>query len=65
MLGIPLLKVAEALDEHLAGNVFVVGCQVTLGGLSGVVDKDVGIGSHTCNGADHVAVEQSQASSAF
>ncbi len=42
-----------------AGNVFVVGEQVSLSGLSGVVDEDVGIGSHTCYGADHVAAIKS------
>jgi len=39
----------------LAGDVFVVGKEVTLSGLAGVVDEDVCIGGHTCYGADHVA----------
>ena len=56
VLGIPLLEIAEALDEHLARNVLVVGTEVALGGLSGVVDEDVGVGGHACYCAYHVAV---------
>ena len=55
VLGVALLEVAQASDELLAGDLFVVGKEVSLGGLAGVVDEDVGIGGHAGNGADHVA----------
>lgn len=59
MLGVSLLEIAESADELFAGNVFVVGEEVSLGGLTGVVDEDVGIGSHAGDGANHVTRERS------
>jgi hypothetical protein len=55
VLRVSLLEIAQAAHKLLAGNIFVVGEEVALGGLAGVVDEDVGIGRHTSNGADHVA----------
>ena len=55
VLRVALLEVAQAADELLAGDVFVVGQEVTLGGLTGVVDEDVGVGRHPCYGTDHIA----------
>lgn len=57
VLRVSLLQVAQSSNELLAGNVFVVGEKVSLGGLSGVVDENVGIGRHAGNGADHVTVK--------
>ena len=54
---IPLFQVAQAADELFAGDLFVVGEEVALGGLAGVVDEDVGVGSHTSDGADHITVK--------
>jgi hypothetical protein len=56
VLRVSLLEIAQAAHELLAGNVFVVGEEVALGGLAGVVDEDVGIGRHASDGADHVAI---------
>lgn len=55
MLSVALLKITESADELFTGYVFVVCEEVSLSGLSGVVDQDVRIGSHTGHGADHVA----------
>lgn len=60
MLRVALLEVAQPADELLARYVFVVGEEVALGGLAGVVDEDVGVGGHACYCADHVAVEGEQ-----
>ena len=57
MLRVALLQIAEAAHELLTGNVGVVGEEVLLGGLTGVVDKDVGVSGHTCYGGDHVATK--------
>lgn len=54
MLSVALLQIAQATDELLARDVFVVGEKVSLSGLAGVVDEDVRIGCHACNGADHI-----------
>lgn len=54
MLSVALLQVTESAYELFAGDVFVVGEEVSLSGLSGIVDKDVGIGGHSSNSADHV-----------
>jgi len=55
MLGISLLEITETFNEHLTRNVFIVGRQIALGGLPSEVDEDIGVCSHTCYGADHVA----------
>lgn len=57
VLCVSLLEVAESADELLARNVFVICEEIALGGLAGVVDEDVGVGGHSCYGADHVAVK--------
>ncbi len=57
MLRVALLQVTQAAHELLAGDVFVVGEEVLLGGLASVVDEDVGVGGHACDGTDHVVVE--------
>ena len=57
VLGVALLEVAEAAHELFAGDVGIVGEQVALRGLASVVDEDVGVGGHACDGADHVAVQ--------
>lgn len=56
VLGISLLQVTQSANELFARNVFVVGEEVALGILTCVVDKDVGIGVHTGDGADHVTI---------
>lgn len=56
MLRVPLLEIAQAAHELLARNVGVVGQEVSLSGLTGVVDEDVGVGCETGDCADHVAV---------
>ena len=56
VLGVALLEVTEATDELFTGDFFVVGEEVALSGLTGVVDEDVGVGGHASDGADHVAV---------
>lgn len=55
VLGIALFEVAEASDELFARDFFIVREEVALGSLTGVVDEDVGVGSHAGDGADHVA----------
>ena len=55
VLCVALLEIAQTAHELLAGDVFVVGPEILLGGLAGVVDEDVGIGRHAGNGANHVA----------
>jgi len=65
MLGVTLLQITESADELFAGDVFVVGEEVSLSGLSGVVDKDVGIGGHSSNSADHVTVKETYISHAI
>lgn len=55
VLCVSLFQIAETANQLLAGDVLVVGQKVTLGGLAGVVDEDVGVGIHACDGADHVA----------
>lgn len=57
MLCVSLLQIAEATDELLAGDVFVISEEVSLSGLAGVVDENVGVGSHSCHGTDHVALD--------
>ena len=57
MLSVTLLEVAKSTDELFARDVLVVREEVSLGGLASVVDQDVGIRGHTCDGADHVAME--------
>jgi hypothetical protein len=61
MLRVALFEIAKTAHELLAGDVFVVGEQVALGGLAGVIDEDVGVGCHACYGADHVAITISAA----
>ena len=56
MLRVTLLQIAKTADELLARDVFVVGKEVSLRSLTGVVDEDVCIGRHSCDGADHVAI---------
>ena len=56
VLGVALFKVTQASDELFAGDFFVVGEEIALSGLAGVVDEDVGVGSHASDGADHVAM---------
>lgn len=58
VLGITLLEIAHSTNELLAGDFFVVRKEVALSRLPGVVDKDVGICSHTSNGTDHVATPE-------
>lgn len=60
MLCVALLQITKTAYQLLAGDILVVGKQIALGGLSGVVDEDVGIGGHTCDGADHVAKESGE-----
>lgn len=62
MLCVSLLQIAKAADQLFAWDVLIVGEEVTLGGLAGVVDEDVGVGVHTCDGADHVAIGSQVAS---
>jgi hypothetical protein len=57
MLSVSLLQIAQSSNKLLTGNIFVVGQQVTLGGLAGKVDEDVRIGGHACYGTDHVALD--------
>lgn len=57
MLRVTLLQITQPTHELFAGDVLVVGQQVALGGLAGVVDEDVGVGGHARHGADHVVVE--------
>jgi hypothetical protein len=45
----------ETPHKLLARNVGVVGEEVLLGGLAGVVDEDVGVSGHTSHCGDHVA----------
>jgi len=54
-LCVALLGVAEPAHQLLARDIFVVGQEVPLGGLSGEFDEDVGVGRHARHGADHVA----------
>lgn len=54
VLGITLLQVTKPTHKLFARNVFVVGDEVALGVLPGVVDQDVGVSVHTGDGADHV-----------
>lgn len=55
VLGVALLEVAQTSHQLLAGDLLVVGQEVALCGLAGVVDEDVGVGGHACYCADHVA----------
>ena len=55
VLRVALLEVAQPAHELLAGYVFVVGEQVALRGLAGVVDEDVGVGGHASDSTYHVA----------
>lgn len=57
VLCVALLQVAQPPDQLLAGNVLVVGQEVALGGLAGIVDEDIGVGVHSCYSADHVAMK--------
>lgn len=54
VLGISLLQITQSADKLFTWNVFVVREEVALGVLASIVDQDVGIGVHSCNGADHV-----------
>lgn len=56
VLSVSLFQIAKTADELLARDVFIVGEEIALGGLTGVVYEDVSIGGHACYGADHVAV---------
>lgn len=56
MLGITLLEITHPADKLFTGNFFVVGQEVALGGLPGVVDQDVGVCSHTRNSTDHITI---------
>lgn len=56
VLCVTLLEVTKAAHQLLAGDVSVVGEEVALRGLAGVVDKDVRVGRHASDGAEHVAV---------
>lgn len=55
MLCVALLQIAQTTDQLFAWNVFVVGKEIALGGLSSVVDENVGVGGHASDGTDHVA----------
>lgn len=55
VLRITLLEITQTSYQLFTGYVFVVGKEISLGGLAGVVDKDVRIGSHACYSAYHVA----------
>lgn len=59
VLRVSLLEIAETAHELFARDVGVVSQEISLGGLSGVVDQDVGVGGHACYCADHVAEERS------
>lgn len=54
VLSVTLLQVAESADKLLARDLFAVGNEVALGCLSGVVDEDIRIGSHTGDSTNHV-----------
>lgn len=57
MLSVALFQIAQATDELLAGDIFIVGEEVALCSLAGVVYEDVGVGGHACYCADHVALK--------
>lgn len=54
MLGITLLQITQSTHKLFTWDVFVVGEEVALGVLPGVIDQDVGISVHTSYSADHV-----------
>ena len=56
MLRISLLEITQTSYQLFTGYIFVVGEKVSLGGLAGVVDEDVGIGGHACDSTYHVTV---------
>lgn len=49
VLGVSLFEITEALGKKLDGDGFIVGEEVALRGLSGVVDQRVGIGGQACD----------------
>lgn len=57
VLGISLLQITQSAHKLFAGDVFVVGKEITLGILTGVVDQDVGVCVHACHCANHVTAE--------
>lgn len=57
VLGVPLLQIAYPADQLFTRDVLIVGQQVSLGSLAGVIDEDVGVGGHARNRTDHVAAD--------
>ena len=55
MLGVALFEITQPPHQLFARDIFVVGQEISLGGLSRVIDEDVGVRSHTCHRAYHVA----------
>ncbi len=60
MLGVSLFQVTQSSHKLFAGYVFVVREKISLSGLAGVIDENVGIGSHACNGTDHITGSDGQ-----
>lgn len=56
VLGVSLLQIAQAANELLAGDLFIVGQEVALSRLTGVVYEDVRICGHSGDRTYHVAV---------
>lgn len=55
ILGVSLFEIAQALSEEFDGDGFVVGEEVALRGLSGVVDQRVGIGGQTSDATQDIS----------
>jgi hypothetical protein len=57
-LRVALLHVTKSLNEHLDGDILVVGEEVLLRGISGKVDKRVGVRGDTSKTSEDVADNQ-------
>lgn len=56
-----MLQIAQPSNKLLAWNVFIVGEEIPLGRLTGVIDEDIGIGGHAGHRADHIATRVTKA----
>lgn len=57
ILGVSLFEIAQALSKEFDGDGFIVGEEVALGGLSGVVDQRVGIGGQASDTTENISEE--------
>jgi hypothetical protein len=57
-LRVTLLHVAKSLNEHLDGDILIVGEEVLLRRISGKVDKRVGVRGDTSKTSEDVADNQ-------